>query len=36
MEKTLLEKTANKLVNAFNNNNIIAPIPSKFTKKLRE
>ena len=36
MKKTLLEKTANKLVNAFNYNKIIAPIPSKFTKKLSE
>jgi 2-keto-4-pentenoate hydratase len=36
MKKTLLEKTADKLVNAFVNNKIIAPIPSKFTKKLSE
>ena len=36
MKKTLLEKTADKLVNAFINNKIIAPIPSKFTKKLGE
>jgi len=36
MKKTLLEKTANKLVNAFVNNKIIAPIPTKFTKKLSE
>ena len=36
MKKTLLEKTANKLVNAFLNNKIIAPIPLKFTKKLKE
>jgi 2-keto-4-pentenoate hydratase len=36
MKKTLLEKTANKLVNAFVNNKIIAPIPKKFTKKLNE
>jgi len=36
MKKTLLEKTADKLVNAFMNNKIIAPIPSKFTKKLSE
>ena len=34
MKKTLLEKTADKLVNAFINNKIIAPIPTKFTKKL--
>jgi len=36
MKKTLLEKTADKLVNAFVNNKIIAPIPSKFTKTLSE
>jgi 2-keto-4-pentenoate hydratase len=36
MKKTLLEKTADKLVNAFVNNKIIAPLPSKFTKKLNE
>ena len=36
MKKTLLEKTANKLVNAFINDKIIAPIPTKFTKKLSE
>jgi len=36
MKKTLLEKTADKLVNAFINNKIITPIPSKFTKKLSE
>jgi len=36
MKKTLLEKTADKLVNAFINNKIIAPLPSKFTKKLSE
>ena len=36
MKKTLLEKTANKLVNAFVNNKIIAPIPKKFTKKISE
>ena len=34
MKKTLLEKTADRLVNAFINNKIIEPIPSKFTKKL--
>ena len=33
---TLLEKTADKLVNAFLKNKIIAPIPSRFTKKLDE
>jgi len=36
MRKTLLEKTADKLVNAFINNKIIAPLSSKFTKKLSE
>ena len=33
MKKTLLEKTADKLVNAFVNNKIITPLPTKFTKK---
>jgi len=36
MKKTLIEKTANKLVNAFLNNKIIAPLPLRFTKKLSE
>ena len=36
MKKTLLEKTADKLVNAFVNNKVIAPIPTKFTKTLSE
>ena len=36
MKKTLLEKTADKLVDAFINNKIIAPLPLKFTKKLSE
>jgi 2-keto-4-pentenoate hydratase len=36
MKKTLLEKTADKLVNAFVNNKIITPLPLKFTKKLSE
>ena len=36
MKKNLLEKTADKLVNAFIKGKIIAPIPSKFTKKLNE
>ena len=36
MNKTLLEKTADKLVNAFINNKIIAPLPKKYTKKLVE
>src|SRR6056300_1017244 len=35
MVKTLIEKTANKLVDAFINNKIIAPLPSKFTRKLK-
>ncbi len=34
--KTLIEKTSDKLVNAFLNNKIIPPISSKFTKKLKE
>ena len=34
--KSLLERTSVKLVNAFIKNKIIAPIPSKFTKKLKE
>ena len=34
--KTLLEKTSDKLVKAFLKNKIIAPIPSKYTKKLNE
>ena len=36
MKKTLLEKTADKLVDAFVNDKIIAPLPTKFTKKLSE
>jgi len=36
MEKNLLEKTADKLVKAFINDKIIAPLPSRFTKKLSE
>ena len=36
MKKTLIEKTANKLVVAFLKNKIISPIPSKFTKKISE
>ena len=36
MKKTLIEKTADKLVNAFINNKIIAPLPSRYTKKLSE
>ena len=34
--KSLIEKTSYKLVNAFLKNKIIKPIPSKFTKKLKE
>jgi len=34
--KSLLERTSNKLVDAFLKNKTIAPIPSKFTKKLKE
>ena len=34
--KSILEKTSDKLVNAFLKNKIIAPIPSNFTKKLKE
>ena len=36
MKKTLIEKTAGKLVNAFLKNKIILPIPLKYTKKLSE
>ena len=36
MNKTLLERTANKLVNAFIKNKIIAPLPLKYTKKLSD
>ena len=34
--KTLIEKTSDKLVDAFLNDKIIAPIPYIFTKKLKE
>ena len=34
--KTLIEKTSDKLVNAFLKNKIITPIPLRFTKKLKE
>ena len=34
--KSLIERTSDKLVNAFLKNRIIAPIPSKFTKELKE
>ena len=36
MKKTLKDKISNKLVNAFQKNKIISPIPKKFTKKLSE
>ena len=36
MNKTLLERTANKLVNAFIKNKIIAPLPLRYTKKLSD
>jgi len=36
MSKAILERTANKLIDAFLNNKIIAPLPSKFTKKLKD
>ena len=34
MKKTLLDKTADKLVYAFLKNKIIAPLPLKYTKKI--
>ena len=34
--KTLLERTSDKLVRAFLKNKIIAPIPSRYTKKIEE
>ena len=33
MTKTLKEKLSDKLVNAFLNNKLISPIPTRFTKK---
>jgi 2-keto-4-pentenoate hydratase len=36
MKKTLLEKTADRLVNAFVNNKTISPLPPRFTKKLSD
>ncbi len=36
MKKTLIEKTSDKLVNAFLKNRLISPLPKKFTKKLVE
>ena len=35
-KNSLIEKTSEKLVNAFLKNKIIKPIPSKFTKKLKD
>ena len=35
-KKSLIEITSDKLVSAFLNNKIIAPIPNKFTKKLKD
>jgi 2-keto-4-pentenoate hydratase len=34
MKKTLIEKTSDRLVNAFLKNKLIAPIPKQFSKKL--
>ena len=34
--KTLIEKTADKLVKAFLKNKTIAPIPLKFSKKINQ
>ena len=36
MKKSLIEKTADKLVRAFLKNKIISPIPKKFTQRLSE
>ena len=36
MNITLKDKVSDKLVNAFLKNKIVAPIPNKFTKKLKE
>ena len=36
MKKTSMEKTADKLVNAFIKNKIISALPLKYTKKLSE
>jgi 2-keto-4-pentenoate hydratase len=36
MKKMLIEKTANKLVNAFLKNKIIAPLPLRYTKKITD
>ena len=34
MKKTLIEKTSDKLVNAFLKNKLISAIPKKFSKKI--
>ena len=34
--KSLIEKTSDKIVNAFLKNKTIKPIPSKFSKKLKD
>ena len=34
MKKTLIEKTSDKMVNAFLKNKLISPIPKKFSKKI--
>ena len=34
MKKTLIEKTSDKIVNAFLTNKLIAPIPRQYSKKL--
>ena len=36
MKKSNLNKLSDKIVNAFLNNKIIAPLPSKYTKKISE
>jgi 2-keto-4-pentenoate hydratase len=36
MKMTSMEKTANKLINAFLKNKIIAPLPLKYTKKISD
>ena len=36
MKKSSLDKTTDKLVNAFLKNKIIAPLPLKYTKKLND
>ena len=36
MKKKLIEKTTDKLVDAFLKNKIIAPLPRKYTSKLSE